>query len=50
MMHTFGAVTNYRDDRKEFYKQYHLPYMQQQKAAEAIAKSAVAPEKAKQFS
>jgi sn-1 stearoyl-lipid 9-desaturase len=27
LMHSFGAVTSYRDDRKEFYKRFHQPYL-----------------------
>lgn len=28
MMHTLGAVTSYRDSKKQFYEQYHLPYLE----------------------
>lgn len=27
MMHGLGAVTGYRDSKKDFYKQYHTPYL-----------------------
>lgn len=27
LMHKFGAVTAYRDDKKRFYQQYHNPYL-----------------------
>jgi stearoyl-CoA desaturase (delta-9 desaturase) len=39
MMHSFGAVISYRDDRKEFYKVYHTPYLNKNK------KGIVIPEK-----
>lgn len=31
LMHSLGAVTSYRDSRKEFYKDYHTPYLNKQK-------------------
>lgn len=33
LMYLLGAVTSYNDSRKEFYKNYHLPYKQQKNAA-----------------
>jgi len=27
MLHSFGAVTSYQDNKKDFYKDYHLPYI-----------------------
>jgi len=36
LMHTLGAVTDYRDDRKEFYKKYHTPYLDDKKATAAV--------------
>ncbi len=27
LMHSFGAVTGYQDNKKDFYKDYHRPYI-----------------------
>jgi stearoyl-CoA desaturase (delta-9 desaturase) len=45
MMHTFGAVTAYNDDRKEFYKRYHTPYLEKQKAPDPMHEKEMVAEK-----
>ena len=37
MMSVLGPVTHYRDSKKEFYEQYHLPYLLQKKQEAALA-------------
>ena len=32
LLHTLGAVTSYRDSRQDFYKDYHIPYLESKKA------------------
>ena len=37
LMHTLGAVTNYRDSKKDFYDEYHTPYLEEKKAGKAAS-------------
>ena len=45
MMHSMGAVSSYRDDKKEFYKAYHTPYLKREKNQEAVSKNELITEK-----
>jgi fatty-acid desaturase len=38
LMHTLGAVTSYRDSRKQFYKEYHTPYLENKKEKKKVGK------------
>jgi len=38
LMHIFGAVTSYRDSRKQFYEEYHTPFLNSEKANQIPAK------------
>ncbi len=46
MMHTFGAVTSYRDSRKDFYRDYHTPYLNGKMAPDTVVEKEMAEENA----
>lgn len=41
MMYTFGAITQYKDDKKRFYQKYYLPYLEEKREAKIRAKAFV---------
>jgi hypothetical protein len=41
-MHKLGAVTSYRDSKKQFYEQYHLPFLEA-KALQTTTKTVAKP-------
>lgn len=47
LMHTLGAVTSYRDSRKQFYEEYHTPYLIEKNASKAISKKGLVAERQK---
>jgi sn-1 stearoyl-lipid 9-desaturase len=39
LMHSLGAVSSYRDNKKQFYKEYYTPYLNKEKVNMVISKN-----------